>query len=73
MDSWFEFVSGEWVPDLAGFALNFVQNIEVNLAMKGGVERIVESIPQTIGRKAWRAIIFDSFSSWELSLLDPIH
>jgi len=35
---------------LAGFALDFVQDIEVNLMMKGGV---VESIPQTIRRKAW--------------------
>jgi len=49
---------------LTGFALDFVQNIEVNLAMKGGVERVVKSVPQTIGRKAWRAIIFDSFGSW---------
>jgi len=35
------------------FALDFVQNIEVNLAMKGGVERIVEGVPQALGRKAW--------------------
>ena len=58
---------------MAGFALDFVQNIEVNLVMKGDVERIVEGVSQTIGRKAWYAIIFDSFGSWELSFLDPIH
>jgi len=38
---------------LAGFALDFVQDAEVNLIMKGSVERVVESIPQTIRRKAW--------------------
>jgi len=41
--------------------------------MKGGVERIVEGVPQALGRKAWRSVIFDSFGSWELSFLDPIH
>jgi len=49
---------------LTGFALDFIQDAEVNLTMKGGVERVVESVPQTIRRKAWRAIIFDSFGSW---------
>jgi len=58
---------------LTGFALDFVQNIEVNLAMKGGVKRVVESVSQTIGRKAWNAVIFDCFSCKELSFLDPIH
>ena len=34
---------------MAVFTLDFVQNIEVNLAMKGGVERVVEGIPQAFG------------------------
>jgi len=49
---------------LAGLALDFVQDTEVNLTIKGSVERVVESISQTIRRKAWQAIIFDSFGSW---------
>ena len=67
MNCGFELVSGEWVPDLTRFTLDFIQNVEVDLAMKDGVERAMEGIPQVIRRETWTAVIFDCFSHWELS------
>jgi len=69
----FELVSGEWIPDLTRFTLDFIQNIEVNWTVEGGVKRVVEGVPQAIRRKTWNAVIFDCFSRRELSFLDPIH
>jgi len=69
----FELISGEWVPDLTRFTLDFIENVEVDLAMEGGVECAMEGVPQAIGRETWTAIIFDCFSHWEISFLDPIY
>jgi len=69
----FELISGEWVPDLTRFMLNFIQNTDVNLMMEGGVKRVMEGVPQAIRKETWNAVIFDCFSHRELSFLDPIH
>jgi len=69
----FELVSGEWIPDLTRFTLDFIQNTEVNLTVEGSVKEFMEGIPQAIRRETWHAIIFDCFGCKELSFLDPIH
>ena len=45
MNCGFELISGELVPDLTRFVLDFIQNVEIDLAMKGGIEQAIESIP----------------------------
>ena len=44
MNCGFELISGELVPDLTRFMLNFIQNIEVDLVMKGGIERAMDEV-----------------------------
>ena len=58
---------------MTGFALDFVQNIKIDSTMQGGIEGVVESIPQTVRGKTQRSIMLDSFSCWEFLFLDPIH
>ena len=73
MNCGFELISGEWVPDLTRFMLDFIQNTDIDLTMEGGVKRVMKGILQAIRRETWNAVIFDCFSHRELSLLDPIH
>ena len=73
MDCRFKFISGEWHPDLTRFMVNFVKNVDINLMMKGHVERIVESIPQAVGSETRTIVVFNRFSCQKLSSLDPIH
>ena len=58
---------------MTGFALNFVQNIEIDSTMQDGIEEVVEGVPQAVRGKARRSVMLDSFSCWEFSFLDPIH
>jgi len=58
---------------LTGFALDFVQNIEINSTMQGSIEGVVKGVPQTVRGKTQRSVMLDSFSCWEFSFLDPIH
>ena len=73
MDCRFEFISGEWHPDLTWLMVNFVKNVDINLTMKGHVERIVESVLQADGSETRTIVVFDCFSCQQLSSLDPIH
>jgi len=73
VNSGLELISGEWIPDLTRFALNFVQDTEVNWMMEGSVKRVMEGIPQTIRRETWTVIIFNCFGHRKLSFLDPVH
>ena len=73
MDCRFEFISRERHPDLTRLMVNFVKNVDINLMMKGHVERIVESIPQADGSETRTIVVFDCFSRWKLSSLDPTH
>ena len=73
MDCRFEFISRERHPDLTRLMVNFVKNVDINLTMKGHVERIVESIPQADGSETRTIVVFDCFSRWKLSSLDPTH
>ena len=73
MNCRFELISGEWVPDLTRFTLDFIQNTEVNLMVEGSVKRVVEGVPQAVRRETWNAIIFDCFGHRKFSFLDPIH
>ena len=73
MDCRLEFISGERHPDLTWFTIDFIKNADINLTIKGHVERIVKSISQAVGSETRTIIVFDRFSHWELSFLDPIH
>ena len=73
MDCRFEFISGERHPDLTRFMVNFVENAGIDLTMKGHVEHIVESVLQAVGSETRMIVVFDCFSRWRLSFLDPIH
>ena len=53
--------------------LYFVNDIEVDLAIKSSVKSIVERIPQAIESKARMSIIVDSFNGGEFTSLDPVH
>ena len=53
--------------------LYFVNDIEVDLAIKSSVKSIVERIPQAIESKARMSIIVDSFNGREFTSLDPVH
>ena len=53
--------------------LYFVNDIEVDLAIKSSVKSIVERIPQAIKSKARMSIIVDSFNGGEFTSLDPVH
>ena len=73
MDHGFEFVSGKRYPDLTRFAFDFIKDVDIDLTMKGHVERVVKSIPQAVGSETWTVVVFDCFSRQELSFLDPVH
>ena len=73
MDCKFEFVSGKRHPDLTQFTIDFINNADINLMMKGCVEHIVKNILQAVGSKTRTIVVFDRFSCRELSFLDPIH
>ena len=73
MDSRFEFMSGEQHPDLTQFMVNFIKNADINLTMKGHVERIVKGVPQAVRSETRTIVVFDCFSHQELSSLDPIY
>jgi len=41
--------------------------------MKCGVERGMESVPQTVESEAWLIIVLDGLNSREFLFVDPIH
>ena len=53
--------------------LYFINDVEVDLAIKSSVKSIVEHIPQAVESEARMSIIVDSFNSGELTSFDPVH
>ena len=53
--------------------LYFVNDVEVNLAIKSSVKSIVERIPQAVEGKARMFIVVDSFDGGEFTSFDPVH
>ena len=53
--------------------LYFINDVEVDLAIKSSVKSIVEYIPQAVEGEARMSIIVDSFDGGEFTSLDPVH
>ena len=53
--------------------LYFVNDVEVDLAIKSSVKSIVERIPQAVEGEARMSIIVDSFDGGEFTSLDLVH
>ena len=53
--------------------LYFVNDVEVDLAIKSSVKSIVEHIPQAVEGEARMFIIVDSFNGGVFTSLDPVH
>ena len=53
--------------------LYFINDVEVDLAIKSSVKSIMEHISQAVEGKARMSIIVDSFDGGEFTSLDPVH
>ena len=53
--------------------LYFVNDVEVDLAIKSSVKSIMEHISQAVEGKARMSIIVDSFDGGEFTSLDLVH
>ena len=58
---------------LRRLVLYFVNDVEVDLAIKSSVKSIVEHIPQAVKGKARISIIVDGFDGRKFTSLDPVH
>ena len=53
--------------------LYFINDVEVDLAIKSSVKSIVERIPQAVEDEARMSIIVDGFNGREFTSLNPVH